>query len=280
MIKRILIPLDKTAYTDTAIEYGCYFAKKLDAELTGIAVLDIPGIEKSVGPVPAGASYSAWKLRQAKKQEETDLIKELLKNFKKKCKSEGVRHRESKDQGYPSEIIIQKAMFFDFMIVGIKTSYEYSTTSKPGPSFEKIIESSVTPILAVPDRYKPLDNCNPILAFNGSLPAARAMHRFTSLFAGNYAKMKLTVFSSEEDSEKANFHLDHAERYLKTHGFKDMKKVWSQKDKIDEFEEKYYLESDLFILGMHSKRIIADFFIGSLGKYILGKGAKPVLLGQ
>ena len=52
MIKRILLPLDSSPYTDTAMEIGCDLAERHGAELTGLVILDIPGIEKSIGPVP------------------------------------------------------------------------------------------------------------------------------------------------------------------------------------------------------------------------------------
>jgi nucleotide-binding universal stress UspA family protein len=67
MIKSILIPLDPSVYTDMALEMGCFLAKQHDAELSGLVVLDIPGIRKSVGPTPAGGSYYAEKLEKRKK---------------------------------------------------------------------------------------------------------------------------------------------------------------------------------------------------------------------
>ena len=61
MVKSILIPLDPSPYTDSAIEIGCRMAKYHGAQLTGLVILDIPGIEKQIGPVPIGASYYADK---------------------------------------------------------------------------------------------------------------------------------------------------------------------------------------------------------------------------
>jgi hypothetical protein len=49
MIKRILVPLDPSPYSDTATEIGCLIVKQHDAELMGMIALDIPGSEKSIG---------------------------------------------------------------------------------------------------------------------------------------------------------------------------------------------------------------------------------------
>jgi len=61
MIKRILLPLDASPFTAAATEAACLLAKNQDAQITGLVVIDIPGIKKSIGPVPLGGGA----LRQA-----------------------------------------------------------------------------------------------------------------------------------------------------------------------------------------------------------------------
>ena len=77
MIKSILIPLDPSPYTDSAIEVGCRMAKYHDAQLTGLVILDIPGIEKQIGPVPIGGSYYADKLEEKHTKHAQERIEEL-----------------------------------------------------------------------------------------------------------------------------------------------------------------------------------------------------------
>ena len=38
--------------------------------------------------------------------------------------------------------------------------------------------------------------------------------------------------------------------------------------------------ADLVVIGMHSKNIIKDFFVGSLTRYLLEKAQKPLLIAQ
>jgi len=286
MIKRILIPLDSSAHTDAAVEYGCYISRYFDAELTGMTVLDIPGIERSVGSVPTGAANYSKLLREAKKRrelikkEEKEHINALLERFTTKCKKENVRHRVSRDQGLPHEVIIQKSLFFDFLIIGQCIQFQYDKKDKSTDSLDKILDSAVTPILAVPNNFKPFDKLRAVLAFDGSEPAVRAMHQFTSVIPTNSPEFTMTIVVGDDDKEKADYLLENAERYLNAHGFKDVQKDWITKNIINAFEEKYSIENDLIILGMHSKRMLADFFVGSLSKYLINKGQIPVFLGQ
>ena len=92
MLRRILIPLDPSPYAAAAVEYGCFLAKRHDAEVTGLVVLDIPGIEKSVGPVPIDGLQYAERLEEAKAKEAHERIQALLERFKEKCQKEGVIH--------------------------------------------------------------------------------------------------------------------------------------------------------------------------------------------
>lgn len=286
MTKRILIPLDKSDFTTTAVEYGCVIAKKLDAELTGMAVLDVPGIEKSIGSVPAGASHYIMRLREAiklkelMKEEEKDHINGLLEKFTEKCSREGVRHRISRDQGFPGDVIVQKGAFFDAIIIGLCTHFQYNKTNQPGGSLDKILYASVSPLLAVPETFIPLENSRTLIAFDGSEPSIRALHQFASIMPCNLSDNEITLIIGDDDKTKADFLLEHAERYLNSHGFTNIKKEWITRNIINAFEEELCESYDLFVMGMHSKKTLADLFVGSLSKYMINKKTKPLFLGQ
>ena len=66
MINRILVCLDKSTYTDSAIDYACGLAKQHDASLEGLVVLDAEGISRSVGAVPLGAMMDSSCLKRLK----------------------------------------------------------------------------------------------------------------------------------------------------------------------------------------------------------------------
>ena len=55
MVKTILIPTDGSEYGKTAIEYGIYIAKKLEAQLIGLHVVDVSLMQ---GPVFSDISGS------------------------------------------------------------------------------------------------------------------------------------------------------------------------------------------------------------------------------
>jgi nucleotide-binding universal stress UspA family protein len=63
MIKRILLGLGRTPFTNVAIERSVELAKAHDALITGVTVVDTKQLSQ-VGPVPLGGGTYAAKLRE------------------------------------------------------------------------------------------------------------------------------------------------------------------------------------------------------------------------
>jgi nucleotide-binding universal stress UspA family protein len=276
MIRRILIPLDPSPYSDAVLEYTIYVAKQHDAQVCALAVLDIPGIRKSIGPMPVGGIHYAEELEEFKEQEAHKHIQALLKNFKEKCQKARIRHCEVEEQGSPSKRIIHDSIFYDLVIMGFCTYYHFETRNKPSHCIDKILDHTISPVLAVPNFFKPINKV--LIAFDGSLPAACALQRFAHL-AYPY-QLEITLLMSSNNIEVANYYLDQAEAYLRAYSFNLVKKEWIPENIIQAMKEKYLVWADLVVAGIHSKKRLIDFRVGSLSRYLIKEAKKPLLLGQ
>jgi nucleotide-binding universal stress UspA family protein len=282
MIKRILIPLDPSPFTDSALEIGTILARLNQAELTGLVILDIPGIEKSMGPIPLGGLYYAEKREKAKEKEAEQRIHELLTKFKTKCEKEGINYREAEQQGSPSETIIQESIFYDAVIIGMRTFFHFETQDSPGDSLEELLDETITPVYAVPDKLIlpkiPQEKIRVLIAFDGSLAASRALQRFAQLAPPPI--FEVLLLTSDDKKEKAYYLMDQAESYLKCHNFQNIQKKWITEHIIDAISNTYLDWAHLVVLGAHSKKGMFDFMVGSLTKYLIKAAKKPVLIGQ
>ena len=280
MIKRILIPLDTSPYAEAALELGCNVAKRHGAEITGLVVLDIPGIERSIGPLPIGGLYYVEPLEKAMEKEARAQVQLLLNKFKEKCQKEGVAHQEAEHQGSPSERIIRESIFYDFVIVGLRTYFHFRAVDKPGDSLEKILDHSITPIYGVPEKFSmpTAEKIKVLIAFNGSLPSARAMQRFAQLAVPETTEV--TLLMSDPKRETADYYLAQAEAYLNSHFICNIKKEWTSKDIIQAMEEQYLDWATIIVVGAHSKKRLIDFNVGSLTRYLINDARKPIIIGQ
>jgi nucleotide-binding universal stress UspA family protein len=282
MIKRILIPLDPSPFTESALKIGTTMAKMNQAELTGLVVLDIPGIEKSIGPVPLGGLHYAEKIEKAKLKEAEERIQQLQEKFKNICEKEGVSYRLAEQQGSPSERIIQESIFYDAILIGMRTFFHFETQDSPGDSLEKILDETITPVYAVPEKLDlpnvPLEKIRVLIAFDGSLPSARALQRFAQLAPVDIFEVQLLI--SEEDEEKAKYYLNEAEAYLKLHNVNDIEKEWIKGNIKDAIDQKYLDWAHVIVVGAHSKSGLFKFMVGSLTQHLIKMAKKPILIGQ
>ena len=281
MIKRILVPLDTSSYTLCSLDFACKIAKVHDAEVTGLVVLDIPEIRNFVDPFPLGLSLYSQQLEVARSTKFYEHIDYLLDIFKHKCTQENVRHQAGKRQGSPSEAILQESLFYDVMIMGMRTFFEYSPSGKPGKSLEKILNHSVTPIFAVPESYDMLEKGNKkfsaLVAIDGSLPSVRAMKRFANL--GEEIFTDVTILTAVESKDYADYLLNETEEYLKNYKFDEIKKSAITKNITDHIKTNFIGSVDLIVMGAHSKKGLFDFSVGSLTKFLLKESKTPVFIG-
>ena len=281
MIKRILVPLDPSPFSESALRLACIIAKEYQAEITGLVILDIPGIEDSIGPIPLGGIHFAEKLEKEKTEEAKAHIQSLLLKFKKTCKTHGVSYKEAERQGSPSKIILDESIFYDMVFIGLRTYFHFETSEESGSSLDLLIKESVVPIYGVPAELpfleKPDRRIRVLIAFDGSPLAARAMHRFAHLAIPDL--YEITLLNVSEDQAQSMALLSRAEDYLRAHGITHITKDWLDGDLKEIVRIKYYDKMDGFVVGAHSRKGIFDFLVGSLTKYLLKEAKKPVLIG-
>lgn len=276
MIKRILLPLDPSPYTDSATAYAIYIGKEHQAEITGLAVLDIPGIEKSERAVPLGGVYYAEHVIAHKQKDAQQRIEKLLHAFSERCEKEGVPYRLEKEQGGPVKRIVEFSLYYDLVVMGLRTNYHFETKEEPEKSVGDVLDRTITPILAVPSEFKPLENVT--IAFDGSLPAARAMQRFAHL--AFLPQMNVTLVHSSSDPETGKTILERAASYVRAYNPKSLATEWTEDDIEKAIELTYYPRSDMIVLGVNSKLGLLEFVLGTLPKKLINLGQVPLFLGS
>ena len=281
MIKRILVPLDPSPYAKSALNLACLMAKVYQAEITGLVILDIPGIEDSIGPVPLGGIYMAEKLEKEKTEKAKKHIDALLLDFKNTCDSHGIVHHEAARQGSPSKKILEESIYYDIVFVGLKTYFNFESSDKPGRSLDELLKNTVTPVFGVPAELpfleQPERKIRILMAFDGSPLAARAMQRFAHLI--NPVLYEITLLNVSNEKDLGMEMLGKAEEYLKVHGLTQIKKEWIKGNINEVIRIKYYDQMDGFVVGAHSRDGIFDFLVGSLTKYLVREARKPVFIG-
>ncbi len=280
MIRRILVPLDSSPYCESAIDFAAEIAKLYDADLVGLVVLDIKGIEQSIGPIPLGASYYAKQLEQSKIDSANNRIDNLLDNFRDKCEAHAVNYRIHERQGIPSKHIIEESHFFDLLVIGSQLQFNFDNPDNT-ESLNEILKHSITPVIAIPKDLEfpkyPKEKINCLICFDGSIPASKALQRFGQLTISKFANVKILM--SDDNEDYAELQLKEAKAFLKSHKYQEVENIHTKKNIIEVVNNEYLDWANLIVVGAHSQKGIFGFFVGSLTKFLVNEPKTAVFIG-
>jgi len=282
MIKRILVALDPDVDTQVATRYAMHFAKKFDASLTGLAVVDSEHIAHSVGAGGIGTIYYAEQLREYMEENTRQEAGKLLSAFEKTVEKAGVHHSEIMEEGVPYERIIEDMKYHDLLVVGRDSHFFYNRPEQETNTLAKVVKKGNSPTLVVTESFR---NVNRVLiAFDGSTAAARTLQWFIHLEPyGKDLEIELVNVNSDESDyglDESNLVLRLAEDYLKAHDFNYITRTVLEKDSPGESLLKHQEEiaADLFLLGAHSMSAIRRITFGSTTHYLVTKSKVPLFM--
>jgi nucleotide-binding universal stress UspA family protein len=130
MLKSILIGLDGSAYSTAAVELGIHWARRFDALLVGLGVIDEPTI-RGPEPVPLGGVYYKRHRDDVRMHEAQVKVEQFLERFTLRCTEAGVPSKLLEDIGLPWEQILVEAQRYDLILLGQQTYFTSRRSSRP-----------------------------------------------------------------------------------------------------------------------------------------------------
>lgn len=282
MIGKILVPTDGSANSLTALEYGIYIARKLQAVLTGLYVIDVNLIQ---GPMLTDISGSAgmppyegfFDAIEKSLDEKADFA---LQEFQKRCQSAGVKSEIKKVIGRISTIIIEEAQNTDMILMAKKGEhFHLKEGGLLGSVAEAVTRNSGKPVLVTPENFIEIESM--ALAFDGSTSAAKALQ--ISLELSQYNKWPLTVIIISSDSKKATALIDQIEKANQREQSEfpaaDCETIilsGREPDEIIKFIREGSVE--LMVMGAYGHNRLRELLLGSTTSQVVRKSPIPVLL--
>jgi len=281
MIKKIFIPTDGSANSLKALEYGIYIARKLDASLIGLYVLDVnliqgpmlTDISGSVGMPPYDGFFDAI---ETSLNEKADCI---LKDFQERCQKSGINVEVKKTIGRISPIIIEEAQNADLILMAKKGEhFHLKEGGLLGSVAEAVVRDSGKPVLVTPENFVEIESM--ALAYDGSDSALKALE--LSLELSKKAVWPITVVIITSDAKKA----DTLSAQIEEMNEKDSSAPMADcetiilsgkdQDEIIKFIKEGSVE--LMVMGAYGHNRLRELFLGSTTSHVIRKSPIPVLL--
>jgi len=274
MIRKILLGLGGTPYTSIAIQRAVELAKRFEAEITGVTVIDVSRLFM-VGAMGSerAAHDMAGRIFLTKER-----IEEAISTFEAACTEEGIKYQvKQEDEEDPFDLMISLARYHDLMIFGLRSIFEYGISpEEPRETLARLITAGVRPIIAVSDKFRPIQKV--LIAYSGSMESAKTMKRFVQLRLWPDVRLKIVTFQSSE--EKARQLLYDATEYCRAHGFpvEYESNPGSPKDFLLPIAT--YWQADMIVMGNSARNLLVKRLVGETALHIIRNADRPLFLCQ
>jgi nucleotide-binding universal stress UspA family protein len=271
MLRRILVGLNGSTYSQTAAELAMRWAKHYQASVTAVGIVAIPQLT-AAEPVPLGATAYKMERDQALINTADQRISHCLANFAASCTAADVDCRTVKLEG-DMELLLREAERADLLVVGKKSISDEPTSASP--ILTQIVRHSPRPVLCVPRFSAPTA---PILvAYDGSMQSAKALQIFQAIGLADHSTVHiLTVSDDPPDRTPAVAAAD----FLQGHGLQVEMHVRPSQESIarEIVAEAKRLDVGLIVLGAYGKSRVTELFFGSVTSSVLRDTSVPLFL--
>ncbi len=214
MLKSIVVALDGSPSSAEAERLAIAIARRHEARLVGLGVLDTPYHTAPMArPIGAGAYkehrdetlVESWRAR----------LETRLAEFESACKAAGVAYGVFEAEGVPHKLIEAEADRHDLIVIGRETNFHGVERHDVADAVQRLLHDNPRPVVMTPNA--PQAGERVVVAFDGSLQSSRAMHIYILL--GLARDCEPHVISIAQDREAAAAIAAKGAGLFRSHGF-------------------------------------------------------------
>ncbi len=275
MLRSMLVGLDGSAFSNSAVQLSISWARQFGALLAGLGIVDQPGICRQE-PVPLGAGHYKSQRDRVRLADAGRRVEEILQAFAARCAAEGVSHILLKDIGMPEQQIVQESRMYDVTMLGQQTYFHFQTQDWPDETLRKVLRQISRPVVTVPESLP--CGTSVLVAYDGSPHADRALQAFLSL--GLQGSDPVHVLAIDAERSTAERLAEQAVQFLALHDIEAMphsigSKKWEDKVILDQVE---VVDARLLVMGAYGRSLWQELAFGSVTTRVLAAGRVPLFL--
>lgn len=195
----LLVCLEGSASSASAITCAIDFAQALATTLTGLAIVDEPDIVAAAATGIGGASY--------RKDRDAALLADAqahaavwLHDFAARSHAAGLSVRTLELAGRPAETILEELAHHDLAVFGRDVNFRFETQESDRYTRDRLLRRAGKPLIVVPPGAAPSAS-SVMVMYDGSAAAIRALRSFAASGLG-YGR-KIYVATVDDDGATA-----------------------------------------------------------------------------
>lgn len=274
MIKHILVPTDGSEQARIGMRYAIAAAKRLDALIHGLFVIDSKLLE---GPYLRDISASLGQEPFVNHQGKLEMIleergKAAMHEVESACGKAGVECKTEIRSGMVASTIIECSELCDIVVMGRRGEHSEWLENLLGSTTEAVARRAPRPIIVTGTADVQFDTL--LAAYDGSDHAKNALHFAASLTKEWSAKLVVVTAGTE----RAEAVQQQARDYLDPHELPVEYRVDPRDAGNAVIEITKEVGAGLAIIGAYGHNIIRERILGSTTTYILNHSSVPVLM--
>lgn len=272
---RILLLLGETPSSVAARRYAFQLARDVNAELAGLAGVDLTYID---APMLGGIGTTAYKvqLEEHLKKEAEDARARLRGTFERECEAHAVPLEWLSFDGDPIDTLLLATESRDVVVMGHDIGFHGNIREQLPDMLVKLMFMTPRPLIVCGDG--PPGGGDILIAYDGSVPAMRAVQMFALL--GFARDRNIRVASVEADQELAARRASGAAGFLRGHGYRV--EVIPISTDVHPSEVLRIQVADrrvgLLVMGAYGNRGMRELLFGSTTKSLVEEPPCPLFL--
>lgn len=275
MLRSILVGLDNSPASSEAQRLAIDLARRLDAQVTGLGILDRDHI---TAPTPVGIGGMAYKHHrdQVMLEEAKAFLERLQKGFQQRCEQAGVAGRVIEAEGAPHRLVELESGRHDLLVIGKDTDFHYDFDPSTPETVQRLLRENSRPILVCPEQ---VSSGGPVLAtYDGSVRSSRALHMLMLL--GFVRERPIHVLAVADDRQTAEERARYPTELFAKHGYDATPHGVDADAQPSEIivTQAEALGATLIAMGASGHRPLQEFFLGSTTKRLLDRCPCPLFV--
>lgn len=265
MLKSILACIDDTPASDVARDLAFALAKEHGATVSGMTVIDDPWLAEGKSAPIGGAHYVAEMLekREAAAKARAEAARGRFDATSRKA---GMGDACAVVSGAPAAAVSVAAHAHDLIAMGHDVSFHGGTRDGVPEVVNEIVRHGPRPVALTP--AKTTEGRGSLIAYDGSLPATRALQMFVLLGLAKEAPVRLLQLGHSPDGAGV---MESAEAFLRHHEIEpELKTLHVDAHPADSITiEADALRPRWVVLGAYGHTRMHDWIFGSTTRKLL-----------
>jgi len=275
MFKTILVPLDGSEYSQTALDYAIRIGDKYNAHLQLLHVIDVRALE---GPLLHDISASLGAAPLVNYQSQIRAILEergraILKSAEELVQESGLKYASNLTVGIVNKEIIDAATHVDLVTMGRHGEHASWSSVLLGSTLEAVVRKANRPILVTSDQVQTVSKI--LIAYNGDEHATQALHVAANMASEIDLEVIVLVVG---DEEWATEKLEDAKTYLDPF---QLTVTYLHEDGAPEKSIIAVADAqlcDIIVMGAYGENRIHELLLGSTTETVMRNTMIPILL--